>query len=130
MNEYIYCENDFKQAMQEALKKMFGYNLQEFIVNESIQALKTYVNLYRFYNRNCPGCVSGNTECKVAYGTNEAKGSWEKAKKGELFDCPVRINGSFVIGPGEPFHQIDISDRNKSPYPIVKTKADREMEER
>lgn len=121
MKKYLYCENDFKQAMQAALKEMFGYDLQEFIVDKSIKELKNYVNLFRFYDRNCPGCVRGNTECDFAYGRDEAKDCWEKAKTGELFDCPIRINGSFAMGPGEPFHQVDISDRDKPPYPIIKS---------
>ncbi|MBE3087473.1 MAG: hypothetical protein IMZ64_14800 [Bacteroidetes bacterium] len=119
MEKYIYCEDDFKEAMREALKEMFGYDLQEFIVDKSIEALEKYVNLYRFYGRNCPGCVCGNTECDFAYGRKEAKDCWEKAKKGELFDCPVRANGTLMMGPGEPLHQVDISDRNELPYPIV-----------
>ena len=119
MNEYIYCENDFEQAMRSALKEMFGYDLQEFIIEKSIKNLKNYTNLYRFYDRNCPGCVCGNDECDFAYGRDKARGAWEKAKEGQLFDCPVRVNGSMAMGPGEPIHPVDISDRDKPHYPIV-----------
>ena len=119
MTEYVYCENDFKESLRATLKEMFGYDLQEFIVENSIKNLKNYANLYRFYDRNCPGCVSGNDECAFAYGKDEAKDCWDKAKEGKLFDCPVRINGSFAMGPKEPFHSVDISDRNESPYPII-----------
>jgi len=120
MNEYIYSKGDFEEAMRGALKDMFGYNLQEFIVDESLKNLKNYVNLYRFYDRNCPGCVCGNTECDFAYGKNMAKDCWKKAKNGELFDCPVRVNGTMAFSREEGLKKIDISDRDKPPYPIIK----------
>uniref|UniRef100_A0A6M3LMU9 Uncharacterized protein n=1 Tax=viral metagenome TaxID=1070528 RepID=A0A6M3LMU9_9ZZZZ len=120
MDRYIYCENDFEEAMREALKEMFGYDLREFIVEKSIENLKNYTNLYRFYDRNCPGCVCGNTECDFAYGRDKAKDAWEKAKKGELFDCPVRVNGTMILdNPRGGLKEIDISDRKELPYPII-----------
>jgi len=125
MDEYIYCENDFKEAMRDSLRDCFGYDLIEFIQENAIKKLKQYTNLYRFYDRNCVGCVSGNTECDFAYGRGNAKDCWEKAKKGELFDCPVRTNGTMVfntVGRNKELQDVDISDRDKPPYPIVKFK--------
>ena len=119
MNEYIYSIDDFERAIQEALKDMFGGNLVDFVEKEIIKNLESYVNLYRFYDRNCAGCVSGNTECDFAYGRNEAKDCWEKAKKGELFNCPVRVNGTMVFSPKEGLKKIDLSNRDKLPYPII-----------
>ncbi|GAH84508.1 unnamed protein product, partial [marine sediment metagenome] len=65
--KYIYCENDFREAMRRSLKDMFGYDLNDFIVGRVIKNLKEYVNLYRFYDRNCPGCVGGNDDCDFAH---------------------------------------------------------------
>jgi len=121
--KYIYCEEDVKQAIEEAIKDTFNweYNLVKFFSEEVIKNLKEYTNLYRFYRRNCVGCVSGKDECDFAYGRGKAKGAWEKAKKGEIFDCPVRINGNGIFNTQEPekgIQEIDISDRKKNPYPI------------
>lgn len=122
MNEYIYSQSDIKSAIEEALKDMFGSDLVDIVQDKTIKALNSYVNLYRFYDRNCPGCVGGNTECDFAYDTGKAKGGWGKAKDGELFDCPVRTNGTMIFSPKEGMKNIDISDRDKLPYPIVKVK--------
>ena len=119
MQEYIYCEHDFEEAIRETLKEMFGYDLNEFIVEGAIKNLKSHANLYRFYDRNCPGCVCGNDECDFAYGRDKAEGCWKKAKEGILFDCPVRVNGTMVMGGGEGLRSVDISDRDKPPYPIL-----------
>lgn len=120
-SKYIYSKSDFTQAIQQALKDMFGYDLIDFIEEKTIKYLDEYVNLYRFYERNCAGCVDEKTECDVAYGKGKAKDCWEKAKKGELFDCPVRINGTLVFTKEEGIKKIDISDRNEPLYPIIKT---------
>jgi len=120
MDKYIYCENDFIEAMRGTLGEMFKDDLNEFIVEKVIKNLKEHVNLYRFYARNCAGCVAGNDECDFAYGRGKAEGCWEKAVKGELFDCPVRTNGTLAFSREEGFRDVDISDRDKPPYPIIK----------
>ena len=122
--EYIYCENDVEQAIKEAIEDTFkwNYDLVEFFNERVARNLREYANLYRFYDRNCAGCVGSNDECDFAYGRGEAKGAWEKVKKGEMFNCPVRINGSFNFNTAEPekgLQKIDISDRKEKPYPII-----------
>jgi len=122
MGKYVYCRNDFEQALEEALKGVFGNDgseLNDLIVEKAIYKLENYVNIYRFYARNCPGCVAGNSECDFAFGRNEAKGSWEKAKNGMMFDCPCRTNGTLTFCREEGMKSTDISDRGKPAYPIV-----------
>jgi len=120
--KYIYCENDIEQAIKQVVENTFGwqYELTIFFTEKVIKEIKNYTNLFRFYDRNCAGCVCDNEECDFAHGKGKAEGCWEKAKNGELFDCPVRVNGSMTFTPGKGFDQVDISDRNKPPYPIVK----------
>ena len=117
---YIYSKDDFERAIINALEDMFGYELNEIIKDKVIKYLDEYINLIRFYNRNCAGCVSGNKECDFAYGRNKAVGCWEKAKNGELFDCPVRTNGTFMFSKEKGLNKIDISDRNDDKYPVIK----------
>ena len=120
MAEYIYCENDFVEAMRETLKEMFGDDLNEFIVENAIKNLKKYVNLYRFYDRNCPGCVAVNDDCDFTRERGKAEDCWKKAVKGDLFNCPVRTNGTMEFSREEGLKDIDISDRDKQPYPVIK----------
>ena len=122
MNEYIYSNGDFESAMKEAFEDMFGHELVQFLAEAAIKKLERYVNVNRFFRRNCPGCVTSNDECDFAYGRNEAHGAWKKAVRGELFDCPVRYNGTSVFNNAEPekgLQSIDISDRGEEPYPVV-----------
>ena len=118
MDEYIYCINDFEEAIEDALEDMFGPNLREFITKQARDRLQRYVNWYRFMDRNCQGCVSGPKECDLAYGRGRAEGCWNAAKAGKLFDCPVRTNGTFAFGPRGK-EDIDLSSRAEPPYPIV-----------
>lgn len=122
--KYIYCEEDIEQAIEEAMKDTFNweYDLVEFFNEKVAKNLREYTNVYRFYRRNCAGCSSGKDECDFVYGRNEAKGAWEKVKKGEMFDCPVRHGGTFVFNSNEPkkgLQKIDISDKKEKPYPII-----------
>ena len=121
MEKYIYCENDFREAMYRTLKDMFNYDLNGFIVGRVLDNLKEYSNLCRFYDRNCSGCVGGNDDCDFAHQRGNAKDTWKKVVEGKLFDCPVRTNGTFTFarGVGE-IKQVDISDRDKPPYPVIK----------
>lgn len=123
MGEYVYCENDFVEAMRDTLREMFKDDLNELIIEKAIKNLKSYVNLYRFYDRNCSGCVGGRDECDFAVERGKAEGCWEKVVKGELFDCPVRTNGTMSFSREEGMKRIDISDRDKPPYPIIKKKS-------
>ena len=36
-----------------------------------------------------------------------------------MFDCPVRTNGTLMVSSEKGIEDIDISDRGKSPYPVV-----------
>lgn len=120
-DKYIYSKADFEEAIQQGLKDSFGYELVNFLKEQITEQLK-YVNIFRFYERNCCGCVGSNTECDFTYGRGEAKGCWDKAKKGELFDCPVRTNGTMILDPKKGkngLQSVDISDRDKPPYPII-----------
>ena len=119
MDEYIYCINDFEEAIEDALEDMFGPDLREFIVKRAREKLEQYVNWYRFMNRNCPGCVSGPKECDVAYGRDRGAGCWEQAKNGKLFDCPVRTNGTIAFSSNGTIKDIDLSERSEPPYPTV-----------
>ena len=118
MNEYIYSKGDFKSAMEEAFDDMFGHDLVEFLAEAAIKNLERYVNINRFFDRNCVGCVTSNDCCDFTYGRNEAKGAWKKAVRGELFDCPVRGNGTMMFNSAK-LQSVDVSDRAEAPYPIV-----------
>lgn len=120
MDKYIYSKADFENAIEHGLKDFFGYELIECISERAIKELDNYVNYYRFTDRNCPGCVSGPEECDVAYGRNKGRDIFDKAKKGKVFDCPCRINGTMCFSREEGIKEIDISDREESPYPVVK----------
>lgn len=117
--QYIYCISDFEQAIEDGLKDWFGEELIGKIQESIIKDLENYVNLYRFYDRNCSGCVGGNKDCDFAYGRKNAEGAWKKAKAGTLFDCPCRVNGTMSVSDGV-IERIDLSDRNKPHYPVVK----------
>lgn len=122
--KYIFCLNDVVKATQNAIKDIFGdaYGLSDLIEETIVKNLNAYTNIYRFYERNCSGCVSGNDECDFTMGRGKAEGSWEKALKGEIFDCPVRVNGTMVFDiekRDEGPRPIDISDRDKPHYPII-----------
>lgn len=122
MGEYIFSKSDFRGAIRGALDDMFGSDLNEIIADKTIVELERYVNVKRFYDRNCCGCVCGNDECDFAFGRNEAKGAWKMAVRGKLFDCPVRVNGTMTFDtskPEEGIQSIDISDRDDPPYPTV-----------
>jgi hypothetical protein len=105
--------------MENTLKEMFGSKIVNFVVDEVTNDLDEYVNLYRFQERNCAGCMLEKSDCPFAYDTT---GNWSKAVKGELFDCPVRRNGTLRMH-GESFEKIDISDRSKPVYPVIKKEA-------
>ncbi len=117
-NAYIYSIHDFEEAMERALDKELGCEISRPLIKKVLQNVGMFANLYRFYDRNCPGCVSGNDECDFAEGRNEGFGAISKAVKGELFDCPVRINGT-LMSTTSGLKRIDISDRDKAPYPVV-----------
>lgn len=124
MKGYIYNENDIREAIEEANEDTMNLG-EEFLENfiEKVKYnLKEYSNLYRFYDRNCSGCVNSNKECDFAYSRGKAEGAWEKARAGEIFDCPVRVNGTLSFSQGKGFEKIDISDRDKLPYPIITLK--------
>lgn len=123
-NKYIYCEEDIKQAIDDAVGDTFNweYELVNFFAEKVIDRLKFYTNIYRFYDRNCAGCVCENKECDFAMGNGKAYGCWEKARKGEIFDCPVRVNGSMTLTPGKGLSAVDISDRRKPHYPVIDVK--------
>jgi len=123
VSDYIYSKHDIEEAIGDALENFFGYELIDVIEKKVIAELK-YSNLYRFYGRNCPGCVSGNKECDFAFGRGDAHGAWEKARMGKLFDCPVRTSGTMSFSRDEGLQKIDISDRDQAPYPVI------EVEER
>lgn len=122
--KYIYCEDDIKQAIENTVKDTFNweYELVNFFSGKVIDCLKFYTNIYRFYDRNCVGCVCGNKECDIATGKGECYGCWEKARRGEIFDCPVRVNGTMNFIPGRGLEKIDISDRDKPHYPVIEVK--------
>jgi len=127
MSEYIYSEKDIEDVIKDTNEKTvnLGYDLLDTFVEKVFYNLREYTNLYRFYRRNCSGCVRSNDKCDFAYGRGRAKGAWKKAKAGEIFDCPVRINGTLIFDTNYPkkgIESIDISDRDKPPYPIINKK--------
>ena len=127
--EYIYSEKDISEAIRGANEDTINLGeefLDTFIENIKYN-LKEYTNLYRFYDRNCCGCVSSNKECDFAYGKGKAENAWKKVKDGKMFDCPVRTNGTLCFNTNHPekgLEKIDISDRDKQPYPIVNNKQE------
>ena len=127
MKEYIYSEGDIRDSIEDVNEETInlGEDFLEAFIERVKNNLREYTNLHRFYDRNCCGCVGGNDECDFARGRGEAKGAWEKAKAGEMFNCPVRINGSLRFDTNHPekgIEKIDISDREKPPYPIIMQK--------
>lgn len=127
MEEYIYSLMDIESAIYEALKDVLSWDrnsIADLIVDTTRTNLKKYVNVYRFYGRNCIGCIADNAECDFTYGRGKAKGAWEQAVKGELFDCPVRVNGTMIFNREEGLKEIDISDRDQPPYPIVEREGE------
>ena len=124
MKEYIYSGKDICDSIEDVNEETInlGEDFLEVFIERVKSNLKEYTNLHRFYDRNCCGCVSSNQECDFAYGRGKAKDAWEKAKAGEIFDCPVRTNGTLCFNTNHPekgLEKIDISDRDKPPYPIV-----------
>ncbi|GAH84505.1 unnamed protein product [marine sediment metagenome] len=76
---------------------MFGYDLNDFIVGRVIKNLKEYVNLYRFYDRNCPGCVGGNDDCDFAHERGKAEGCWEKVVEGDVMPSFQRKKQFLIV---------------------------------
>jgi len=127
MKEYIYSENDISDVIEDVNEDTInlGEELLEAFIKKVQYNLKEYTNLYRFYDRNCCGCVCSNKECDFAFNRGKARGACEKAKAGEIFNCPVRVNGSLRFDTNHPekgLEKIDISDRDKPPYPIITQK--------
>ena len=125
MKKYIYSEKDVRDSIKDVNEDTInlGEDLLDVFMEKVSTNLKEYTNLHRFYDRNCPGCVSSNDECDVAYGRGKVEGIWKKAKNGEVFDCPIRVNGTMCFDTSHPekgIEKIDISDRDKPPYPIIK----------
>jgi hypothetical protein len=123
--EYIYSEKDIYDSIEDVNEETInlGEDFLEFFIEKVQSNLREYTNIHRFYDRNCPGCVSSNNECDFAYGREGAEGLWKKAKDGKIFDCPVRVNGTLCFDTRHPekgIGKIDISDRDKPPYPIIK----------
>ena len=77
MKEYIYSENDIREAIEGANKDTInlGEDFLEAFIEKVKYNLNEYTNLYRFYDRNCCGCVSGNKECDFVYGRGKAEGA-------------------------------------------------------
>jgi len=124
MKGYIYSEKDICDSIEDVNEETInlGKDFLEVFIERVKSNLKEYTNLHRFYDRNCCGCVCGNEECDFVYGKGEAEGAWQKAKAGEIFDCPVRVNGTLRFNTEHPekgLEKIDISDREKPPYPII-----------
>jgi len=125
MSEYVYCEKDVSDAIEDVNKTTvnLGHHLLEAFIKRVLYNLKEYTNLYRFYGRNCSGCVGAPEDCEFARGQGKAKGGWKKAVAGEIFDCPVRTSGTLQFDTAHPekgLETLDISDRDKPPYPIIK----------
>ena len=123
MDKYIYSQGDIEEAIEDVMEEVFGTKytkLSDLIVERVKFHLDRYVNLYRFYDRNCCGCPSGNDSCDLAY--DRVEGTRAKAVLGEIYDCPFRINGTLTFSQEEGLKSIDISDRDKPPYPIVVVK--------
>ena len=125
MSEYIYCEKDVSDAIEDVNKETInlGSELLEVFIKRVLYNLKAYTNLHRFYGRNCSGCVGAPSDCDFARGRGKAKDGWKKAVAGEIFDCPVRTSGTLGFDTDHPekgIETIDISDRDKPPYPIIK----------
>ena len=62
-------------------------------------------------------------DCDFARGRGKAKDGWKKAVAGEIFNCPVRTGGTLSFDTNHPekgLQEMDLSDRDKPPYPIVK----------
>ena len=99
MKGYIYSEKDVRDSIEDVNEETInlGETLLEVFIKTVQNNLEDSTNLHRFYDRNCCGCVSGNTECDFAYGRGRAAGAWRRAKAGEIFDCPVRTNGTIII---------------------------------
>ena len=130
MKEYIYSEKDIRDSIEDVNEDTInlGEDFLEVFIEKVKYNLKEYTNLHRFYDRNCCGCVAGNQECDFSCNRGKAAGAWEKAKAGEIFDCPVRCNGTRMFNPNHPekgLESIDISDRDKPPYPIIKQKINK-----
>ena len=129
MKEYIYSEKDIQDVIEDVNKDTInlGEDLLDAFIEKVKYNLKEYSNLYRFYDRNCCGCVSSKDECAFAYGNGKAQGAWEKARAGKIFNCPVRTNGTLSLNTNHPekgLEKIDISDRDKPPYPIINNKKE------
>ena len=120
--KYIFSLSDFRNALEETNGDILnlGCEMVDVLSEKITEYLKRYTNVDRFYDRNCCGCVACKKECDFTYGKGKAEGCWEKAMKGELFDCPVRVNGTIGFSPKEGMEQIDLSDRREKPYPVIK----------
>lgn len=125
MSEYVYCEKDVTAAIEDVNEETInlGSNLLESFIKRVLHNLKEYTNLHRFYGRNCSGCVGSSEDCDFAHGRGKAKDGWKKAVAGEIFDCPVRTGGTLQFDTNHPekgIETIDLSDKDKPPYPIIK----------
>jgi len=130
MSEYVYCEKDVSDAIEDVNKETInlGDKLLEVFIERVLHNLKEYTNLYRFYGRNCSGCVGMPDDCDFAQGRGKAKDDWKKAVAGEIFNCPVRTGGTLSFDADHPekgIQEIDLSDRDKPPYPIIKKKKEK-----
>jgi len=125
MSEYVYCEKDVSDAIEDVNERTInlGDELLDIFIKRVLHNLKEYTNLHRFYGRNCSGCVGMPKDCDFAHGQGKAKGGWKKVVAGEIFDCPVRVSGTLQFDTAHPekgIETLDISDRDKPPYPIIK----------
>ena len=124
MNEekYQFSTQDVEHAIEGINESTLnlGSDTLEHFIGKVVSEMERYANVGRFFRRNCVGCVSGNNECDFVYGRGVARGCWDKARKGELFDCPVRTNGTCLFSPEKgKVESIDISDRDQEPYPTI-----------
>ncbi len=75
MERYIYSGKDICNAIEDVNEDTInlGGDLLELFITKVQKNLSRYANLYRFYDRNCCGCVGSNKECDFAYGRGRAE---------------------------------------------------------
>ncbi len=67
-----------------------------------------------WFDAVCPGCASGFRECGLSKATmyTESPGLTDAQRRSiGSGRCPFRVNGTFFIGGGGPFHEADISEQ-------------------